>query len=85
MPVEFLLYQVTIHNKRSKCPPTESVNARTCLLHPFKGPGAAANGLGRHQECAGEVSPHFQLGQNRLGFLKCLIDTDLNGLRSGEH
>jgi hypothetical protein len=54
------------------------------LLHPFKGPGAAANGLDRHQEYAGEVCPHFQLGLNRLGFLKCPIDTDLKGLRSGE-
>jgi hypothetical protein len=54
------------------------------LLHPFKVPGAAAKGLDRHQECAGEVSPHFQLVLNRLGFLKCPTDADLKGSISGE-
>jgi hypothetical protein len=70
-----IVYRVTIHNKWSKCLPPESVHAWTRLIMDCS---TLSKVLGRlrmvwqTQTCVGEVSLHFHLELNTLGFLDVL-------------
>jgi hypothetical protein len=73
-----IAYQVTVHNKCSKCPPPESVHtwrhAYHGLSHTFTGLRAVVNSLTCIKKWVVELSLHFQLEFSTLAFLSATTD-----------
>jgi hypothetical protein len=75
-----IAYQVTIHNKCPKCPPSESMHARACLLMDCGSRcrrGCEFSDM--YHKYVGKQSRHFKLELNTLGLLIVSTDKTLKG------
>jgi len=57
-----------MHKTSSICFNARMARSAFGLSHQFKDPGAVANGFTGTKKCVGEVSLHFHVELNELGF-----------------